>query len=408
MDCQLAHVLDVLSGRVPVDDVRMVVPPGGEPHPRVDGKSLYGADLAHHYDTTNFSIQWSDGSIDRELAVAIGEELELSWPYFSAHGWTMPVSSDRYLLWVILDPTVSGTGFTTVFTSDEYPAGYPVMYVNPEYEANNPGFTPDVAVHEFNHALQFAVRDWSGGAEAWYWEASAEWGVELSRPALNWYAYSSQWYAEAPHRSVTSLTDYHQYGMFLLNAYLAQFETGEDGMRDIWAAAGSAEWPDAIASETGIEFGELVADMAGAVGADVLREDALYYDPVELDDLEMPELFGSLYIPYEDADGITFSGPVSTRWAVAGEWTEDAREGPALAVITRIGGEGVLIEVDANAIPGHGPGEDPGGGCACASGASERSVPLNGAILVVIATGLGGLRRRWRLPRAPTSAVVGH
>ena len=396
---QLPHLLDVLSGRVPVDDVRIVEPPRGIVHPHAAGKSVYGGDLDYHYDTTNFTVQWTDATIDASLARAVGDQLEAAWPYFVDHGWTPAVSSDQYLLWVILDPTLSGTGFTTVFASDDFPDGYPVMYVNPSYEAANPGFTPDVAVHEFNHALQFAVRDWSGGNEAWYWEASAEWGVELSQPALDWYAYSSRWYAEAPQLSVTSLAGYHQYGMFLLNAYLAQFETGEDGMRDIWASAGSTDWPEAIATSSGTDFGELVADMAGSVAAGALREDALYYDPNESRSLELPELFGTTYVPYDDADGISFSGPVSTRWAADGEWSEEAPEGAAMAAITRIEGEGELVEVDANAIPGVGPGEDPGGGCACAT---SQNPPWT----AVIATALASLLRRWRFPSIRRSAVV--
>lgn len=248
------------------------------------GKGLYGGRLDHHVDSANFTVAWQGADATEDQARRASEALEAAWAALvEAQGWPQPTSSDRYLLWVILDPALSGTGLTVESFSADYPTGYPVIYLHPDMAAW-PTFWESLAAHELVHALQFGMRgDWVGGADAWYWEASAEWGAELALPDNGSYAESSKYYAMAPELRFDSQEDAHAYGMFLLNASL-EARRGPGAMREVWALSGDRvgePWDTILAEATGEDAAALWAAFTADYGGEGLAESALYRPPAE-------------------------------------------------------------------------------------------------------------------------------
>ena len=194
--------------------------------------------MANHVDSEHFTVAWLDGNGDLESATAASEALELAWQgLVDDAGFQGPVSSDTYLLWVVLEPGLGATGLTTEYTNAAYPEGYPVIFLDPSWAADG-ALWESVATHEFAHAIQFAYRDYQGDLdedrEPWFWEASAEWSVALARPDLDVYAGSSRYYATATAAPHWTMQRSHQYGMFVVNAYLEEQLAGEGAMRAVW------------------------------------------------------------------------------------------------------------------------------------------------------------------------------
>jgi hypothetical protein len=269
-------------------------------------KVVYGMPLEFRQDTENFSVQWEAPAIDPFIADQVGWDMEAAWEALvEEQGWQAPVSSDAYLLTVILDPDLGGTGLTATVSDDAFPAGVPVIYVNPDVSSGE-SFRSSVSAHEFAHALQFAVRDWYTGSEteSWYWEASAEWQAELALPGLDTYAWSAQYYAAAPHADHFSMAGYHQYGMFLLNAYLDEYVLGSDGFRDIWQYNQARDWTEEIAEEVGEDPALIWAGFSAAYIAEAFRESDLYPQPITVDGTTTLEgWLGTHYIPLGSVSG---------------------------------------------------------------------------------------------------------
>lgn len=386
MDCLLPDVLAALSGEAPAD-VRMVAAPAavaGPSHLRANGKGVYGADLPYHLDGDNFTVQWEDATVDPERAAAVLAQLEAAWPVLvNEGGWPAPVSAATYLLRVVLDPELGGSGYTTVYITDDYPQGYPVSYLNPTYDIEDPAFGLSVAVHEFGHMLQYRLRDWQGGrADSWYWEATSEWMAERAAPALDTYAESSYWYAQWPGARFDRIERYHGYGMLLLNAYLDERVFGLDGIRDVWMAGqGEATpWDASIAGVAGQDFGAIVAGMAAEVAAGTLREGALYDAPLrvavheeapEWQTIEAPELFGSHLVDI-GGGAVIVEGDVTVAYVANGEIGALAPDGPYTLVVTALSDNGELAYgVSRPAIEA-----EPACGCGGGSGAGWLGLGL--------------------------------
>jgi hypothetical protein len=344
MDCLLHEVFDARSGG-PVVDARMVEAPvwiGAPGAPRAMGKGVYGAPRAYHVDGGNFTVQWDDPEVDSARADAILARLEAAWETLvEVDGWPAPVSSDAWLLWVNLDPTLAGSGYTVEYTDDTYPDGYPVMWLNPNYEAENPAFGLSVAVHEFGHALQYGVRTPGDRTDAWFWEATSEWTAEHAAPDLDTYAESAWWYAQYPEAAWDAPDRYHPYGMLLLNAWLDERIFGFDGIVDLWVGGEGIPWAERIPAVAGAPLDELLPEMAAEVAAGTLRESALYEPPVHLtvsegwQTVELPGLYGSYYVDWEGP--LTVEGPVAVRYISEGVVSSVQPEGAYIAVFTATG-----------------------------------------------------------------------
>lgn len=276
-DCALGDAPPALVGRG--GPVPFAALPAAPP---ADTKVLYGGRMDHHLDSANFTVAWQGEDATEDAARRASEALELAWEALVVEqGWPQPVSSDRYLLWVLLDPTLSGTGLTVELFPAEYPSGYPVIYLNPEW-AGYADFWASLAAHELAHAVQFGMRgDWVGGEDAWYWEASAEWMAELALPDNNSYALSAPYYAEAPELRFSSMEGAHQYGMFLLNASLAQHH-GDEALVDTWALSGTrvgVGWDLILEESLGLPAAAVWGQFTADFSAGALRESTLYPGP---------------------------------------------------------------------------------------------------------------------------------
>lgn len=262
-----------------------VLPAGRPPGPPLP-REIYGTPYADHYESAHFTINWAAGDAELADAVAAAEALELGWETFvEAGGWTPPVSSDRFFLWVMLDPELGGTGYTTVYFTEEYPAGYPVMYLNPEW-AYDTAFWRSLAIHELHHAVQFAMRPEYGRVdEDWYWEATAGWASLHAEPGSAAIDYTVAWYADDAHLDAATANAGHEYGMMAFNAYIEALAGDAETIRGVWEAAGdpSARWFDLLSGATGQPIGELIGDFGVQYANDTYSRTAQWRDPARLD-----------------------------------------------------------------------------------------------------------------------------
>ena len=292
--CGTADALAALQGHAAAQHVGMLEAPDrlfapDVPPPGAD-KVVYGGHYEFFIDTPNFTVNWWDARISTDAGQRAAAALEEAWTAFiEQQGWTPPVSSDTYLLWVLLDPSLGGTtGYTTEYVTDDFPDGYPVIYMNPDW-AHSEAFWSSLAAHEFMHAIQYAMRDWSQGgstAQSWYWEASATHASELANPTWDGHQYTSAWYAEQPAEAVDSYAGGHQYGMFVLNTWLD--EQAEGTMHDVWRTGVSRPadtWDVLIADTTALPLSSIWAGFTGAYGNNELAESDLFVDVITQGDL---------------------------------------------------------------------------------------------------------------------------
>lgn len=292
--CLTPDALDALADpTLPVEERRILdAPPGVGRRPDVapppDAKAVYGGVYADHLETENFTINWESGHATLDQAERAGEALEAAWSTFVVdQGWTLPVSGDRYYIWVLLVDDLGGTGLTTEYSTDDFPEGYPVIYLNSRW-AGDEAFWRALAEHEFHHALQYAVRPWTGGggAESWYWEASATWAAQVVEPETVALDYIVPLYGDRPSVRFDDIEGSHQYGMFVLNAWLEEpiLGFGAGAMKAAWdrgAVDTAATWDTILADTTGRPEYELWAAFAAAFGNDAFGRGTTWQDPTQ-------------------------------------------------------------------------------------------------------------------------------
>lgn len=306
--------------------------PPGPPLPR----EIYGTPYDDHLESEHFTINWAPGDADRAAAEDAADALELGWQTFiEESGWTPPVSSDRFFLWVMLDPELGGTGYTTVYFTDEYPEGYPVMYLNPTW-ASDEGFWRSLAIHEFHHTIQFAMRPEYGTIdEDWYWEASAGWASLHAEPDSSAIDYTVAWYADDAHLDAATANAGHEYGMMAFNAFI-EAETGDGGaILRVWQGASdrSARWFDLLADETAQPIDELIANFSVAYANDTYSRTASWRDPARLDPASGDEHWAERL------------GSRSYRAESAGSYQVDVLEGDV--VMATLEGPATVVDVEA-------------------------------------------------------------
>ncbi len=290
LHCLTPDALDALitPDEVVIDERLRTAPPGigvrpaGAPPP--DARSIYGTPYENHLETEHFTLNWVGGLDYAEGAATAGVALERAWGVLVEQaGWTPPVGSDRYYIWVFLVDDLGGTGFTTEYVTEEFPEGYPVVYLDGYWAVDAP-FWSSLAAHEFHHALQFAVRDWAGAGdeESWYWEASANWASVLVEPESAAFDYLVPAYGDQAGLAYSSMAGSHQYGIFVLNGWLDTVGVGPATMQAVWAEASSRpddDWKSLLVDTTGLEASALWSEFAAAFGNDTYSRGAWWPDP---------------------------------------------------------------------------------------------------------------------------------
>lgn len=377
------------------------------------------------------SVQWEEGDSAGAAAQLI-DDLDGGYEELEAAGWAIPVSSDRYYLPVVLDPHLSGTGLTLEYYDDrDYPEGYPVLYVHPEWWTSYPAFFRHVAMHELAHAFQFAVRDYAGGtSESWYWEASAEWSVEEVRPRWDQYVSQVPYYTEQPELRLDSGSRYHPYGMLVLNAYL-EVSRGPEAMRDTWQANGGLAWPDALEAATDTPVEELVWAASGTLASGGYPDSPLWPSPevervvVDLADGETwagAEWLGTHYVEVADAPGpVEVLGNVRAAFVTEGGWTGETPAAGSYTIAITALEDGPEVTVRLRSADDTGAGADSGDaedgatvdlssalvGCGCGHERRERAGLGSLGAAAVSGLGLAALRRRLRAPLPGRAGAAG-
>jgi hypothetical protein len=253
---------------------------GGPPRPPVD-RTHYGTPYDDHLDTAHFTINWAPGAATLEQAEAAGVALERAWEAYAAAGWPAPVSSDSYFLWVLLDPELGGTGLTAEYYTDEYPQGYPVIWLNPLWAEDAPFFA-SLASHELHHAVQYAMREtWAPRGESWMWEATAGWASWLVEPDTRAIDYTIEWYAADAHLAADTMNSGHEYGMAAFTQHLDLTQGGPEAIRDLWEAGATdpSPWVDLLPGVYGEDAGTLFARFAVDYANDSYGGTARWADP---------------------------------------------------------------------------------------------------------------------------------
>jgi hypothetical protein len=383
--CGTPDVLAALAGGPAAHPAMLTAPPllDGRPRSGAEDKQVYGGHYEFWLDTPNFTINWWDSRVDPAAADAAAEALEGAWTALvEEQGWEPPVSSDQYLIWVLLDPDLGYTGWTTEYTTDLYPQGYPVIYLDPAW-LSSPEFYGALAAHEFMHSIQYALREYTGGAsEPWYWEASANWASELADPDRDGYQYASEWYATQADLAFDSTAGSHQYGMFVFNAWLEEHQTGPDGMKAVWelSAEDPAGWDQLLADSTGVTTADLWGGFTGAYANHGLAESDQYTDVRTEGPLEdgvsgsLPQL-GTHYYRVEASVRVSVTGDAVLGGPSGHGTSLVVAPGEVIGVTMVTPGDYTLL-VEENVDTGGDPpdddaadtgdeGEETSGGCGC-------------------------------------------
>ncbi|MEC7948601.1 MAG: DUF6055 domain-containing protein [Myxococcota bacterium] len=384
-ECALPDVLSALQGNGPAPHAVALEPPWAlrarsDPAPP-DGRPIQGTRMDHHVDSEHFTVAWTDGRGDETSANAASDALERAWvALVDEHGFRAPVSSEDFLLWVVLEPDLGAVGLTTEYENGRYPEGYPVIFLDPSW-ATDVEFWESVVTHEFAHAIQFAYRDYSGSSgeerEPWYWEASAEWSVALARPDLEVYAASSRHYATATAEPHWVMQDAHQYGMFVVNAYLEENVAGAGSMRAVWEAGArraDQAWHALIAEEAGRPPAAVFGGAAVSYAMGQLADSELYWPATSSGPVEdgatgtVGWLGARLFVADADATVAVNATQGGVNLAAPGEVgrTVQIRAGEVLAVVgTQDRENGFVLDISPPVS---------GGGGSSPGGEDERSV----------------------------------
>lgn len=197
-----------------------------------------------------FYVTWEPGSIsdadasDLLDALTQGYETEIE-----DLGWREPAGMSKYpLLVYVYDAPSTAAAYTTV----EYCSGvgYMPYIVVGSGSFYGGSWYQDMAVHEFNHASQYAYTDTRGSInqniDLWWWEATATWIQEYVYPNNNWWSqyisgYTSATYLAMETSNQSNNTDFwHMYGMSIWAFYLDEHVGGHDLVQGTWEYAASS------------------------------------------------------------------------------------------------------------------------------------------------------------------------
>lgn len=233
---------------------------------------------ANEYETDNFIFRWGgSGGVTATEVERLADAFEASWlEQVDLQEHPVPYGADDYLFNVYIGGSGGGApsdgGAAGYFTSD--PDGWPMVVVGAA-TLDNPEYADITAAHEFYHAIQGGTGRYSyTGDSAWFWEASATWASATVYPGNAYYASFLFSYAYLPHYAVNffdypssgALSEYYQYGAFIVPFHLAELTADRALVRDVWTARSPADDPLSMLQELmddrGLSFDEAFMDHA--------------------------------------------------------------------------------------------------------------------------------------------------
>ena len=220
----------------------------------VGDKSWYGTPAGESLESENFGVSWLPEEADSTQAAAVSAALESAWQVLvEDQGWTPPAGSERYLLWVVLNPYLGANGATSTLPTPDFPLGMTVISLDPTLSSSA---LQAAAVHQLHHAIQEAIRPSTGDdADRWYREASSVWMQSLALPANDEYLGFTNSFIDHAQLRYDSSAYGHDQGMYLVNRYLEEHQLGPGGMKLVW---------DLAAMSPDVAWDQLLADAADA------------------------------------------------------------------------------------------------------------------------------------------------
>lgn len=201
-------------------------------------------ELSHSVESDHFSVQWgSYGGTDETAAQHLLDAAEAARQVYLDAGYAEPFGNPDVKVPFYLGnsgPDAPGIdfsgGYTTVCAS--YQHAYVVLS---DIDVSNS--TVDVGNHELFHTVQMGSPDPYSVDEFW-WEATAVWAEDLSRPDLDIYAWFLPYYTNNTQLAM-DLVGYdeigflHQYAMFILPTYIDEYSPGgPQALVDVWNGSG--------------------------------------------------------------------------------------------------------------------------------------------------------------------------
>lgn len=251
------------------------------PPPPDATNSCFGQQKANRLLGSRFVVEWDSG-IDSDTAQDFLDALEYAYDVeIDQLGWRAPAGADRYLLPAYVERGNYAGAYTTVGTCGGDYLPYIVAYAG-SFSSGN--WYETMALHEFNHALQF---NYSFAPEFFWWEATATYIEEQVLPNSNWWSTYVVGYSQNPQLAMSAYSQsdqdvfYHMYGMSIWGFYLDEYQGGPDIVRQTWEAAvderGQYNFSmEEMLDELGIDFLGAYTDFTARNAAMEYREHRYY------------------------------------------------------------------------------------------------------------------------------------
>lgn len=217
----------------PIPTSRMAPPPAGS----VPTEPCFSIG-ENRITNEHFAVEWDGDTISETTAQHFLDALEDGYDVeVDELGWEPPLQSDDYLLLAYVADGNSMSAYTTVEYCGSGFVPYMVAY---DGSFQSLSWARTMAVHEFNHALQFG---YGFAWEFWWWEATATYIESQVYPTANWWADSVRGYADNPQLAFNASDQqdadifWHMYGMAIWAAYLDEYVGGPELVLATWDAA---------------------------------------------------------------------------------------------------------------------------------------------------------------------------
>lgn len=223
------------------------------PSAGVAADSCFGQQKTNRLTSDHFVVEWDD-EITSTTAQTFLDALEDGWAVeVEQLGWRAPDFDGTYLMPAYVEAGSYQGAYTTVDYCGQGLAPYIVAYAG---SFSSSSWADTMAVHEFNHALQFG---YGYAHEFWWWEATATWIEDQVYPDVDWWAYYVTGYTENPWIAMAAYSQrdqdvfYHMYGMAIWAFYLEDWQGGPDIVRQTWEAADGERGTYTFSQEDALE-----------------------------------------------------------------------------------------------------------------------------------------------------------